>query len=221
MLGPIDQDLAREGEDHYQTFGCGKCHPAGRPCPYPMIGPNSYGRSLIEITMVPAIPPGGTAPGVVPLVGTDTSVVVNFLMRVAKPGPYAAVFGSPNPVAVPRLLGAAVREVIDVEIDQLKLDPATRAYLDNREDKSPTAMHLGSYKARPLAGVWATAPYLHNGSVPNLWEVLLPPAQRSKNFHVGGREFNRDRVGFADAGGSVLDTTIPGNSTPDTSTVPG
>ncbi len=30
------------------------------------------------------------------------------------------------------------------------------------------------YLAPPLYGVWATAPYLHNGSVPNLWEVLKP-----------------------------------------------
>ncbi|MES2720811.1 MAG: hypothetical protein V4624_07950 [Pseudomonadota bacterium] len=30
------------------------------------------------------------------------------------------------------------------------------------------------YLAPPLYGVWATAPYLHNGSVPNLWEVLQP-----------------------------------------------
>ena len=30
------------------------------------------------------------------------------------------------------------------------------------------------YLAPPLYGVWATAPYFHNGSVPNLWEVLKP-----------------------------------------------
>ena len=30
------------------------------------------------------------------------------------------------------------------------------------------------YLAPPLYGVWATAPYLHNGSVPNVWEVLKP-----------------------------------------------
>lgn len=30
------------------------------------------------------------------------------------------------------------------------------------------------YLAPPLYGVWASAPYLHNGSVPNVWEVLKP-----------------------------------------------
>jgi formylglycine-generating enzyme required for sulfatase activity len=33
---------------------------------------------------------------------------------------------------------------------------------------------LPGYLAPPLYGIWATAPYLHNGSVPNLWELLKP-----------------------------------------------
>lgn len=53
-----------------------------------------------------------------------------------------------------------------------------------------------AYKARPLEGIWATAPYLHNGSVPNLYELLSPQAARSKQFCVGSREFDRVRVGF-------------------------
>jgi mono/diheme cytochrome c family protein len=35
----------------------------------------------------------------------------------------------------------------------------------------------GGYVAPPLNGVWATAPYLHNGSIPTLWH-LLHPAER-------------------------------------------
>jgi cytochrome c peroxidase len=53
-----------------------------------------------------------------------------------------------------------------------------------------------AYKARPLEGIWATAPYLHNGSVPNLYELLLPHAKRTKQFCVGSREFDPTRVGF-------------------------
>jgi hypothetical protein len=41
-----------------------------------------------------------------------------------------------------------------------------------------------AYKARPLNGIWATAPFFHNGSVPNLYELLLPADQRSKKFFV-------------------------------------
>lgn len=69
------------------------------------------------------------------------------------------------------------------------------------------------YKARPLNGIWATAPYLHNGSVPNLAEMLKPAAQRSKTFHVGSREFDPTNVGFQDdAKQPLFDTAVPGNS---------
>lgn len=69
------------------------------------------------------------------------------------------------------------------------------------------------YKARPLNGVWATAPYLHNGSVPNLVELLKPPAGRDKTFHVGSIEFDPERVGFVDDPSfPEFDVNIVGNS---------
>ncbi|HMW41549.1 MAG TPA: di-heme-cytochrome C peroxidase [Plasticicumulans sp.] len=69
------------------------------------------------------------------------------------------------------------------------------------------------YKARPLNGIWATAPYLHNGSVPTLADLLQPPAQRPKTFHVGDREFDAGKVGYVtDRGPFVYDTAEPGNS---------
>lgn len=71
------------------------------------------------------------------------------------------------------------------------------------------------YKARPLNGVWAPAPYLHNGSVPTLYDLLLPPAERPTTFAVGRREFDPARVGFRTdpfAGGFAFDTSLPGNS---------
>ncbi|HWX06387.1 MAG TPA: di-heme-cytochrome C peroxidase, partial [Bradyrhizobium sp.] len=53
-----------------------------------------------------------------------------------------------------------------------------------------------SYRARPLNGVWATAPYLHNGSVPSLWWMLVPAAQRPRQFCMGFRDFDPQQVGF-------------------------
>lgn len=53
-----------------------------------------------------------------------------------------------------------------------------------------------AYKARPLDGIWATAPYLHNGSVASLYELLLPARDRAKQFWVGGTEFDPDKVGY-------------------------
>jgi hypothetical protein len=55
----------------------------------------------------------------------------------------------------------------------------------------------GAYEARVLHGIWATAPYLHNGSVPNLWELLTPPNQRKSSFMVGSRLFDPKNVGYA------------------------
>ena len=77
---------------------------------------------------------------------------------------------------------------------------------------------IAGYKPRPLEGVWATPPFLHNGSVPNLYEMLIPPEQRSKKFFVGRREFDAKKVGYVaepldgnEAGGFWLDTTKDGN----------
>lgn len=74
------------------------------------------------------------------------------------------------------------------------------------------------YKARPLTGIWATPPYLHNGSVPNLWEILLPADKRSKTFHLGTREYDPEKAGYKDMPefdgkpSFTFDTTLPGNT---------
>ncbi len=52
------------------------------------------------------------------------------------------------------------------------------------------------YKARPLNGIWATAPYLHNGSVASLYQLLQAPDKRLASFWVGNREFDPVNVGF-------------------------
>jgi hypothetical protein len=53
-----------------------------------------------------------------------------------------------------------------------------------------------AYESRVLRGIWATAPYLHNGSVPNLWELLTPPKERKSTFMVGSRAFDPKNVGY-------------------------
>ena len=79
-----------------------------------------------------------------------------------------------------------------------------------------TTDKLLAYKARPLAGIWATAPYLHNGSVPTLYDLLLPPEQRPATFRLGTREYDPVKIGYrADAAAPgnafVYDTSLPGN----------
>jgi hypothetical protein len=53
-----------------------------------------------------------------------------------------------------------------------------------------------AYEARVMDGIWATAPYLHNGSVPSLAELLKPPAQRAASFKVGPA-YDLTNVGLA------------------------
>lgn len=77
---------------------------------------------------------------------------------------------------------------------------AERSALSEREQRRQRCMTethktLG-YKSRPLTGIWATAPYLHNGSAPTLYDVLLPPADRPRTFAVGGREYDPVKVGY-------------------------
>jgi len=77
---------------------------------------------------------------------------------------------------------------------------------------------VAGYKPRPLEGVWATPPFLHNGSVPSIYEMLLPPEQRSKRFFVGRRDYDTKHLGYVsepadpkEADGFWLDTGKDGN----------
>ncbi|MGA3063452.1 MAG: di-heme-cytochrome C peroxidase [Methylocystis sp.] len=62
--------------------------------------------------------------------------------------------------------------------------------------KFPAASDPIVFESRVLHGVWATAPYLHNGSVPTLWELLKPPAARVSSFKIGPA-YDLDNVGLA------------------------
>lgn len=75
------------------------------------------------------------------------------------------------------------------------------------------------YANMPLDGVWLRAPYLHNGSVPNLRELLKPASERTKAFYRGYDVYDPVNVGFAidpdaaDEGKYFrFDTTVKGNS---------
>ncbi len=61
---------------------------------------------------------------------------------------------------------------------------------------NPPVVAGPAYESRVLSGIWATAPYLHNGSVPNLWELLKPAGDRTKSFMVGSRVFDPKNVGY-------------------------
>ena len=70
------------------------------------------------------------------------------------------------------------------------------------------------YKARPLTGIWAVSPYLHNGSVPNMYALLSPQEERPNKFWTGSKEFDPVKMGHDTSelkGGYLYDVTKPGN----------
>ncbi|NWE43200.1 hypothetical protein HX875_27250 [Pseudomonas yamanorum] len=73
---------------------------------------------------------------------------------------------------------------------------------------------LRAYKARPLAGVWATPPFLHNGSVPTIYQLLSPQDERSPTFYKGTFEYDPRHLGYQTAAfpnAFLFDTRITGN----------
>lgn len=69
----------------------------------------------------------------------------------------------------------------------------------------------GKYWAPDLDAAWARAPYLHNGSVRTMSDLLMRPADRPRSFRRGSRVFDRAALGFTDDGAFVFDTTVSGN----------
>lgn len=118
-------------------------------------------------------------------------------------------------------LGAIVQQVDNRWFDNNFIPEDLRPYF---EGERPNCLQAGAgYKARPLNGVWATAPFLHNGSVPTLDDLLRPADQRPAFVRLGNPEFDPIKVGLAQPslsgdsypsyqdGFFVLDTSLPGN----------
>jgi hypothetical protein len=120
-------------------------------------------------------------------------------------------FGQPVAGGVP--FPTAVKPILDNLKTRAFSDDGISAADQATMDANPVIWRAtGQYLARPLTGVWATAPYLHNGSVPTLWH-LLHPDQRPAKFIVGNRDYDPAKVGYSTTGnGWTFDTSQPGNS---------
>ncbi len=138
-------------------------------------------------------------------VGTDRNRSVNFAIPVGTP-PNT----TPNDRAIADFLGNVKR----VAIEEKGFTPEQARTLDGGRD-AHWRLTKG-YVARPLIGVWASAPYLHNNSVPSLEDLLKPPQARPAKFFVGTAEYDRAKVGFISnvnkPGSWEFDTSLPGNS---------
>ncbi len=78
-----------------------------------------------------------------------------------------------------------------------------------------TPVNWRAYRPRPLEGVWATAPFLHNGSVPSIYQLLSPAEERDHTFYLGRKEYDPTVLGLDVTkfkGAFKFDTSITGNS---------
>ena len=198
VLGALDRDRIARGATIYAAQ-CSACH---------ALSDRNNPKRELKAVLTP-----------VAEVGTDPRMVQNFLNAKVETGPWQ---GRKTAVLAGPVLGAQAQS-IDV-VAHAAIGATLRHPLAAVRDaavswhtvyKAGIAQHPDYYKARPLSGIWASAPYLHNGSVPSLAELLKPPAQRVPEFWVGGREFDPDAVGNESGeapGRSLLDTRLPGNA---------
>lgn len=216
-LPPIDQNKAARGKALYAEH-CVVCHGIrDENGKFPMTAANQYGAQFIEINMIP-LEKIGTDPlmamnFVNPAFDVDPGIMRNHLPESARDKP-----------KVPRalMLSTLVKGVIGRQVAELNPPDPDRWLLELSgfhlpQDKGgPAPPNLVAYKARPLNGVWATAPFLHNGSVSSLYQLLLPDSERERAFYVGSKEFDAKNVGFESSpdGNAFLFETLDGQGSP-------
>lgn len=207
VLPAIDRALAARGEGLY-TQHCASCHAR--------IDRDDPKRAVVAMITD------------ITKVGTDPTSAQNL---VAAKVPAGVLEGAISPkgerygatISALTLLGDLVTRVLSAQpvaaaqaVVNAKLHKQEKVAKqgDHREDPNDPSVALLAYKARPLNGAWASAPYLHNGSVPTLHDLLLPAGQRPARFAVGRWEYDPKKVGRVSDGELpfVFDTRLSGNS---------
>jgi mono/diheme cytochrome c family protein len=144
-------------------------------------------------------------------VGTDPHEAMDFMNRTADSGDLGK-----GRISAGVGLNLVTNGIVSKLFDTMRLTLAQQIlWRGNRDPKDPAARAEAIYKARPLTGVWAVSPYLHNGSVPNLYALLSPQEERPNTFWTGSKEFDPVKVGHDISelkGGYSYDVTKPGNS---------
>jgi hypothetical protein len=213
ILGPVDPDhndhpnqpdLVAAGAVLYKKH-CEGCHlpPVSDPAFWEVpqwSQPNAAGQRYLNLNMID-----------ISYVGTDSAQAEDMMKRnVVVPDS----LGIKNPA-----FGTALATVVDQTLNRwydTQVPPIPPDVRDQMNGFRPdNARALLKYKARPLNGIWATPPYLHNGSVPNLYALLSPLNERPKTFYLGNREYDPVHVGYRTEkfpGGFEFDVSKRGNS---------
>lgn len=111
----------------------------------------------------------------------------------------------------------------EIKTDPHRLDSFTTMLVEKFHTFKKPPFDFESYRKTygytntPLDGVWARAPYLHNGSVPTLWDLLQIPSKRPTSFYKGYNVYDEEHMGWISSGpeaekiGFKLVTTEDGN----------
>jgi hypothetical protein len=193
ILGEVDMDLAKTGRSLF-TENCAKCH-----SPRPVLPPGDSFAKL-AVTIVDA-----------KVIGTDPQRVLNSSEAQYDP---SKLFGVPSEkVNLGEGLFAVTEGTKEWFYDTNDFSPEKRGFYDGFDRPNAVGFKM-QYKAVPLDGIWATAPYLHNGSVRNMYELLSPVDQRAKKFWVVLGDYDPTYLGLGPKSNNLgfeLDTTQTGN----------
>ncbi len=188
---PIDQSQVNRGANLYEQH-CAHCHVAK------LTEPNKYGKKFKMVNLIP-----------LEEIGTDPLSATNFHHRIVKSGPLRLGLLTVADTAEYLTTKILERQYKDLKVSQEQQE-SWNGYRPN------TMQGKLAYIARPHSGIWALAPYLHNGSIPNLYQLLSPKEERDAVFYVGHSEFDPFHVGFVTQkktrSNFKFDTTLPGNS---------
>ncbi len=198
ILGRIDHASAERGRAIYNKvdasgYSCASCHAlknAKGQYPLTPASDNAFGKQFVKTTNIPLAE-----------VGTDPNAFLTiYAQGDFKTGGLASLLGGETEMFGPTLLtnigGGVVRKLFTATP---ALTPQQQAVYSGFRVYAPGVTppaYVPGYKARPLEGIWATSPYLHNGSVPTLHDLLLPPSERPSSFWVGSYEFDPVSVGY-------------------------
>jgi hypothetical protein len=212
ILGKIDREKAAKGKQLF-AMNCSGCHSTW---PHRWSEPKKEGKQFIENAVVP-----------IDVIGTDAAVLGSWrFVELTRPTSMAGAlsdyqmppFTGVAVVPAPVLFAVAQRGVFEKAMGKLNLSEEERLAAHGYQPFYPEPLDpppsLSAYKANPAEGMWASPPYLHNGSVPNLYELLSPAKERSKTFFLG-RDFDPVKVGVDTSGASgklLFDTSLFGNS---------
>ena len=204
ILGKIDSAKAARGAKLF-TLNCASCHSI---YPHRWSEPRENGKRMIENALVPQTIIG-TDPANLKSIALDTNAVVQ--TKHLK-----SLFGGKDKVTPTQFFQVVEGAMMQYSINKAGMTSDeildANGYLTMQRmanDKIP----FGVYKAAPRDGAWSIGPYLHNGSVPNLFELLSPAKERSESFYVNS-QFDPIKVGIStnQKSGFKFDTKIEGNS---------